>query len=137
MLNLSGLVYFMNYFTYFSGLSVPDRLLSLKTAGLLVTSSIFNVDKEYYEKQKIASEWLFCGRKCLVGARGQRKGPRLLDLMSLDFLLQHCDDKVRILHKQHIFCLTVYQWFRLLVAKIRIFAWYICPPLCQLSLKTV
>ncbi len=51
-----------------------------KTADLLGFSctTISRVYRECFEKEKISSEQQFCGRKCLVNVRGQRRMSRLV-----------------------------------------------------------
>ncbi len=51
-----------------------------KTADLLEFSrtTVSRVYREWYEKNKISSEWQFCGQKCLVDVRGQRRMGRLV-----------------------------------------------------------
>ncbi len=55
-------------------------LSSSKTAHLLGFSrpTISRVHIEWSEKEKIASEWQLCRRKCFVDVRGQRRMDRLV-----------------------------------------------------------
>ncbi len=57
-----------------AGLSISN------TADLLRFSrtAISRVYREWFEKEKISSEWQLCGRKCLVDVRGQRRMGRLV-----------------------------------------------------------
>ncbi len=63
-------------------LLVPDGLVWVfpKTADLLgfPRTNISRVYREWSEKEKISSERQFCGRKCLVHVRGQRRMVRLV-----------------------------------------------------------
>ncbi len=65
------------------GMVVGARRVGLsisKTADLLEFSrtTISRVYREWSEKEKISSERQLCGRKCLVGVRGQRRMGRLV-----------------------------------------------------------
>ncbi len=62
-------------------LLVPDGLVWVFHKLLIYWdfhSTISRVYREWSEKEKISSEWQFCGRKCLVDVRGQRRMGRLV-----------------------------------------------------------
>ncbi len=65
------------------GIVVGNRWAGLsisQTADLLgfPCTAISRVYREWLEKEKISSERQFCGRKCLVDARGQMRMARLV-----------------------------------------------------------